>query len=167
LPVDVRENGQQEGRGRNDETGANRRNGCACLRRLDPRGRINGASRRRGAGPNALIARVTVSKFQNFQTDIGVDTNAAPASSQGLSNSGTQSPNQVQRNSTGRNVGWDFTLSSNQIAPGKQTVLLVVETNATTVVPGTVSFPDAAVRPFRRTESSIRPALDWREGAKI
>lgn len=90
--------------------------------------------------PNALIARITVSDFTNFQTDIGVDTNVAPAGSQGLSNSGTQSPNQVQRNSTGRNVGWDFTLSSNEITPGKQTVLLVIETNATRVVPGTISF---------------------------
>jgi hypothetical protein len=89
---------------------------------------------------SALISRITVSSFANFRTDIGIDTNPAPAGSQGLSNSGTQSPNQVERDATQRNIAWDFTLSSNEITPGKTTVLLVVETNATNVVPGTISF---------------------------
>lgn len=89
---------------------------------------------------NDAIERVTVSNFAGYLTDIGVDSNGAP----NLTNNGTVTPNNVERNGSGSVLSWDFNASSpdNSIQPGQTSVLLEIETNATTYKPGTISVQD-------------------------
>ncbi len=88
---------------------------------------------------NDIVARVTVSNFSNFLTDVGFDTIAPPAGSPGFT-TGTQMPNNVSRSASGSVLGWDFNMTANEIMVGQTSILLEVMTNATRVVPGTISI---------------------------
>ena len=85
------------------------------------------------------IEAVKASNFGGFLTDIGVSTNGAP----GMSN-GTVNPFTVDRSSSGNVITWDFTgqNGANEIYPGMTSVLLEIETNAKTYVPGFVNADD-------------------------
>jgi hypothetical protein len=91
------------------------------------------------AGSSDIAARVTISDFAGFATDIGIETNTPPAGS-GFS-TGTVVPNNVSRDNSG-NLAWDF--FSQSIAAGSTSVVLEVQTNAQAVVPGTISVQDGS-----------------------
>ena len=85
------------------------------------------------------LTRVTVSNFSGFITDLGYiqPPNTAP----GMSNPNTGIvPSNVERSNNGSVLRWDF--NTTEIADGQTTVLLAVLTNATQVVPGTISVQD-------------------------
>ncbi|MBV8083299.1 MAG: hypothetical protein JO247_00645 [Chloroflexi bacterium] len=84
------------------------------------------------------VERVTVSNFAGFSTDIGTDSNGAP----GMTDTGTQSPVNVERNTSGSVLAWDFNTSGSEIQPGQTSHLLEIETNATQYKPGTVTVQD-------------------------
>ena len=85
------------------------------------------------------IEAVKASNFGGVLTDIGVSTNGAP----GMTN-GTVSPFTVDRSSSGNVITWDFTGTggANEIYPGMTSVLLEIETNSTTYVPGFLNADD-------------------------
>jgi len=86
------------------------------------------------------IEAVKASNFGGLLTDIGVSTNGAP----GMTN-GTVNPYTVDRSSNGNVITWDFTgtAGSNEIYPGQTSVLLEIETNSMTLVPGFLNTDDS------------------------
>ena len=92
-----------------------------------------------GSNSTDPIARVTISNFKGFKTDMGTTSGGTPSGS-GFS-SGTVAPNNVNRDGSGSVLAWEFT--NTEIVAGQRSVVLEVETNASFVVPGTISFQDA------------------------
>lgn len=83
------------------------------------------------------IQRLNISHFASFIVDIGKNTNGAT----GFPVAGTGAPNSVERDLSGKIVTWDFT-GGNELMPGKKSVRLEAETNATNFEPGLISFQD-------------------------
>lgn len=84
------------------------------------------------------INTVTVSDFAGFQTDVGY-TNSAPGMT---APSGGITPGSVSRSFNGSIVRWSFT--GNEIAPGKSSVLLAIDTNSSRFKSGTVTVQDGS-----------------------
>jgi hypothetical protein len=110
-----------------------------------------------------IISRVNIGNFSQFQTDMGVETNTPPPGNPPFTGAGTIVPNTVERSATGSVLRWHFDCvmgvngctSTNEIMPGQETVLLEVETNAKTIVPGTVSLQDQTAG----SQPALGPAL--------
>src|SRR5581483_9094638 len=80
------------------------------------------------------IERITASSFKGFSTDVGTNAAGAP----GLSAPGSgNSPDDVTRSLNGAVIGFNFN-GANAIAPGSNSMLLEIETNAQGVIPGTL-----------------------------
>ena len=85
------------------------------------------------------LTRVTVSNFSGFITDLGYIQ--PPGTAPGMSNPNTGIvPSNVERSNNGSVLRWDF--NTTEIGNGQTTVLLAVLTNATQIVPGTISVQD-------------------------
>ncbi len=85
------------------------------------------------SGPDA-IGRVTAINFTGFGTDVGYNTGGA-ALGDGFTN-GTSTPGLVDRN-TADTIGWGFSVpGSVPLLPGDTSVVLEVETNATSYTQG-------------------------------
>ena len=92
------------------------------------------------ASSTDTIARVTVSNFVGFTTDVGINTNGAPGMTDSASNI---APDRVSRSSDGHVVRWDFgTTGGSEVGLGQTTRLLEIQTNSTNTVPGTVTVQD-------------------------
>lgn len=92
------------------------------------------------ASSTDTIARVTVSNFAGFTTDVGINTNGAPGMTDSASNI---APDRVSRSNDGKVVRWDFgTNGGSEVGLGQTTRLLEVQTNSTSTVPGTVTVQD-------------------------
>jgi len=96
-----------------------------------------------GANP---IEHVSLFNFDGFLTDVGIATSFAITGGPTLSG-GTATPFQVSRTSSGQVISFDFPVSGALSLSGAGTLsdVLVVETNAPTFVPGTISFINGAV----------------------
>jgi hypothetical protein len=79
-------------------------------------------------GPD-VNERYSMSSFQGFLLDVGT------------SPFGLHDPTTIDRSGAGLNVGFNFP-GSDEISSGQSTVMLVIETNATSVIDGTVSAQD-------------------------
>jgi hypothetical protein len=86
------------------------------------------------------IARLTIGDFRGFLVDMGTQSGPLPSGS-GFT-AGTVSPNMVNRDSSGAVLAWEFTAP--EIMPGQTSVVLEAETNATVVIPGSISFQDVS-----------------------
>jgi len=93
------------------------------------------------------MARVTTSDFSGFNVDVaqvpvGGSTNAAVSAD--MNNLGV--------------VGFNFTPPiGNELGPGMETYLLIVNTNATSFVPGTISVIDAATATVNGYAPAVAP----------
>ena len=101
------------------------------------------------------LGRITLTSFAGFATDVG-----AAISAGGLAG-GTAPPVNIPRSSAGNVIGFNF--APGVLSPGTTSEVLVVETNATAFVPGTVLETDGGRRvvrdlrlyqPFRSTVAS-------------
>jgi hypothetical protein len=98
------------------------------------------------------LTRVTVSNFSGFITDLGYIQ--PPGTAPGMSNPSTGIvPSNVERSNNGSVLRWDF--NTTEIGNGQTTVLLAVLTNATQVVPGTISVQDGTAV----SDPAFAPAL--------
>ena len=89
---------------------------------------------------NDIIDRVTSGSFQGngaITTDLGFNS-AAPVLGSPIV--GGLDPTTGDRSANGATVGFDF--GASEVAPGGKTDYLIIKTNATKWVPGTVSFQD-------------------------
>ena len=86
------------------------------------------------------IARLTIGDFHGFLIDMGTQMGSLPAGS-GFT-AGTVTPNMVNRDSSGVVLAWEFTAP--EMMAGQRSVVLEAETNATVVVPGSISFQDVS-----------------------
>jgi hypothetical protein len=105
---------------------------------LTDNGAVNGSN-----GASGIIEHITASSYSGFLTDIGINLGGAPS----LPASGTSIPNTVDHSLSGNGdvVTWDFTGSgSNSLNGGNTTVLLEVQTNATSFRPGSIGAIDGA-----------------------
>jgi hypothetical protein len=80
------------------------------------------------------LGRVTLTSFAGFAADVGTAISAG-----GLAG-GTAPPVNITRSSAGNVVGFNF--APGVLSPGTMSEILVVETNATAFVPGTVLETD-------------------------
>lgn len=87
------------------------------------------------------VARITIGDFKGFLVDMGTQTGSLPSGS-GFNTSAGVAPNMVNRDSSGVVLAWEFTAP--EIMSGQHTVVLEAETNATQVVPGSISFQDVS-----------------------
>ena len=87
------------------------------------------------------IEAVKASNFGGALIDIGVNTNGVPA---GGPSAGTVNPFTVDLSASGNVVTWDFTGTggANEIYSGDTSVLLEIETNVKTYVPGYLNADD-------------------------
>jgi len=85
-------------------------------------------------GSTDAIDRVTLSNFTGFTTDVGT------AISAGTLSGGTSGPTTITRGTGGDNVDFDVNL-----AAGVTSLVMVIETNATSFAPGTVAEIDSGV----------------------
>ncbi|MBV9613433.1 MAG: PEP-CTERM sorting domain-containing protein [Acidobacteriaceae bacterium] len=87
------------------------------------------------------IEAVKASNFGGALVDIGVNTNGAPG---GSPSAGTVHPYTIDLSSSGNVVTWDMTgpNGSNEIYSGQTSVLLEIETNVKTYVPGFLNADD-------------------------
>ena len=102
-----------------------------------------------------IIQRITVGNFKGFHTDIGVETNTPPPGNPPFTGTGTNLPNNVERDSTGSVLAWDFNAGPNDIGPGMGSTLLEIETDAKIVIPGTISIQNATAG----SQPALGPAL--------
>ena len=95
-----------------------------------------------GANP---IEHISLSNFDTFATDVGTTT---AFTTQGPTLSGgTAVPTDVTRSGSGQVVAFDFPVSgaASLLGAGTKSDVLVVETNAPSFAPGTISFINTAV----------------------
>ena len=91
------------------------------------------------------IEHISLSNFAGFLTDVGIATSFT---TQGPTLSGgTAVPTDVTRSGSGQVVAFDFPVSgaTSLLGAGTKSDVLVVETNALTFAPGTISFINTAV----------------------
>lgn len=88
------------------------------------------------AGSSDALERVSAGSFGAFLVDAGIDTTG------GVGTTGTVSPGTVDRSATGSVVGFNFVSPSTNIMPGQTSVLLEIETNATSYTTGNFSAQD-------------------------
>jgi PEP-CTERM motif-containing protein len=75
------------------------------------------------------IHRATVALFSTFTTDVGYDNNSTGVA-----------PTNVDRSLNGNVIGFNFPDPSGMVGPGQKSRTLVVYTNATSYVPGTLAL---------------------------
>jgi hypothetical protein len=83
------------------------------------------------------IERITLASFTGFQTDVGYSTGPGSIPAGVI-------PTTVDRSSNGSVLGFNFTVP-NGVAPGQETVVLEIETNATHFMKGTLQIIDSSV----------------------
>ena len=102
-------------------------------------------------GPG-INERYTGYSFAGFMVDVGYD----PAT-------GTMVPSTVDRSTNGDVVGFNY-IGTDEITSGETTPLLIIETNATTYVPGLVSAQDGSAAPARAFRQ-LRPRQSLQRSA--
>lgn len=100
----------------------------------------------RYTGGSNPIEHVSLFNFDSFLTDVGIATSFTTTGGPTLSG-GTATPFDVARSGSGQVISFDFPVSGPLSLSGAGTLsdVLVVQTNATTFVPGTISFINGAV----------------------
>ncbi|HVN04498.1 MAG TPA: PEP-CTERM sorting domain-containing protein [Bryobacteraceae bacterium] len=82
------------------------------------------------------IERITLASFGSYETDVGYSTGTGSVL-------GT-APDTVDRSSSGGVIGFNFAVPAG-VAPGAETEVLEIETNATSFVAGTLQIIDSSV----------------------
>ncbi len=85
------------------------------------------------AGPG-IVERVSTSSFDGFLTDVGYNTTMSVA--------GSVAPSTVDRSTTGQVIGFNFIPPGTPVSAGQDSMVLEIQTNATSYVPGFVSIQD-------------------------
>src|SRR5580698_7946928 len=83
------------------------------------------------------IERITLASFGSFLTNVGYSVGKG-------SPSGGVDPGSVDRSASGSVVGFNFT-SLPGVAPGQETAVLEIQTNATQFMKGTLQIIDSSV----------------------
>lgn len=96
-------------------------------------------------GSADALTQLGMSHFQGVLGDMGDRSDGSSITGTSFVD-GTQIPTGVTRGTTGDPVSWDFSGpgASNTLPPGTTSLVLVVETNATTFTSGTLSFNGGA-----------------------
>jgi hypothetical protein len=95
------------------------------------------------------IERITMASFGSFLTDVGYSTGkGTPA--------GAVNPTTVDRSSNGVVIGFNFT-SPAGVAPGMETEVVEIETNATSFVKGTLQVIDSSVASVSAFAPAVAP----------
>ncbi|HUO28117.1 MAG TPA: PEP-CTERM sorting domain-containing protein [Bryobacteraceae bacterium] len=82
------------------------------------------------------IERITLASFSSYETDVGYSTGSGSVL-------GT-APETVDRSTGGAVIGFNFAVPTG-VAPGSETEVLEIETNATSFVAGTLQIIDSSV----------------------
>ena len=83
------------------------------------------------------IERITVASFGSFRTDVGYSTGTGSVS-------GGVVPSTVDRSSNGATIGFNFNEPTG-VAPGQETMVLEIQTNATNFMIGDLQIIDSSV----------------------
>ena len=97
------------------------------------------------------IGRVTAFSYTGSQVDAGYSVAGEPADGGTAFPTGTWAPGLVDRN-TADTVGFQFANVATAIPPGGTSVVLVIETDATSFAPGTASALDGGTANFHAFE---------------
>jgi hypothetical protein len=90
-----------------------------------------------GAGSQDSIARLTLSSFFSFTTDVGYSSTNVAA---GVT--GSVVPTDATSDPTGTNIGFDFDPPTNALASGTSTYTLVIATDSTSYINGNGAVTD-------------------------
>jgi hypothetical protein len=92
------------------------------------------------AGPG-ILERISSGVFGSFSTDVGISTVTIAAGGPQAVGTGIM-PFNVDRSGNGNVIGFNYIPTGLPVGTSESTVLLEIQTNATGIVPGTVSVQD-------------------------
>jgi hypothetical protein len=109
-------------------------------------------------GPDS-VGRMTTTDFAGFTTDVGSCSTCVDVINLNGPQTGTITPDEITRGILGNNVGFNFDIPSAHLAPGQETFLLVIKTNATTWGGGSTQLIDGGVATLDTFAPTPEPAF--------